>query len=87
MLRYLIIMMENYSSTTTETDLVVKEQIDNTTFRLQISSSVASGTLTVVNEEGCRVSEGINLEIGNPILLTAHLTHKYQVTRPRPKCP
>ena len=27
----------------TDTDLVVKEQIDNTTFRLQISSSVASG--------------------------------------------
>ena len=50
----------------TETDLVVKEQIDNTTFRLQISSSVASGTLTVVNAEGCRVSEGINLEIGQP---------------------
>ena len=50
----------------TDADLVVKQQIDNTTFRLQISSSVASGTLTVVNEEGCRVSKGINLEIGQP---------------------
>ena len=50
----------------TDADLVVKEQIDNTTFRLQITSSVASGTLTVVNQEGCRVSKGINLEIGQP---------------------
>ena len=50
----------------TDADLVVKQQIDNTTYRLQITSSVESGSLTVVNQEGCRVSKGINLEIGQP---------------------
>ena len=41
-------------------------QIDDKTYKLGITSSVASGTLTVVNSVGCRVSASINLEIGQP---------------------
>ena len=50
----------------TEANLVSAEQIDNDSYRIQISSSVAVGDLTVVNQEGCRITETINLQIGTP---------------------
>ena len=42
------------------------DRIDNTLYRLYIDKSVEKGTLTVYNEEGCRLEEEINLEIGEP---------------------
>ena len=42
------------------------DRIDNTLYRLYIDQSVEKGTLTVYNEEGCRLEEEINLEIGEP---------------------
>ncbi len=50
----------------TEANLVTAEQIDNDSYRIQISSSEAVGDLTVVNQEGCRITETINLQIGTP---------------------
>ena len=41
-------------------------KIDDKTYKLGIVSSVASGTLTVVNSVGCRISASVMLEIGQP---------------------
>ena len=49
-----------------ETDLVPAEQLDGQSYRVQISQSVADGVLTVTNDEGCRLSVNVGLEIGEP---------------------
>ena len=50
----------------TDTELVPAEQLDGQSYRVQISQSVADGVLTVTNEEGCRLSVDVGLEIGEP---------------------
>ena len=50
----------------TDTDLVQAEPLDGQTYRLQIASSVQNGQLTVVNQEGCRLTVDVGLEIGEP---------------------
>ena len=49
-----------------ESDLVSHEKIDNTSYKIQITSSVALGDLTVVNAEGCKISKEVKLDIGTP---------------------
>ena len=50
----------------TEADLVQAEQLDGQSYKLQISSSVENGKLTVTNQEGCRLTVDVSLEIGEP---------------------
>jgi len=40
--------------------------LDGQSYRLQIASSVQNGQLTVVNQEGCRLTVDVGLEIGEP---------------------
>jgi hypothetical protein len=49
-----------------DTDLVPAEQLDGQSYRVQISQSEADGVLTVTNDEGCRLSVDVGLEIGEP---------------------
>jgi hypothetical protein len=50
----------------TDADLLQAEQLDGQSYRLQISSSVEDGKLTVTNQEGCRLTVDISLKIGEP---------------------
>ena len=50
----------------TDADLVQSEKIDGQSYRLQIPNSTSDGTLTVVNQEGCRLTVNVSLEIGEP---------------------
>ena len=64
-------VFDNYEGTLnfyypTQNTLVPHEKIDNTSYKIQISSSVAVGDLTVENEEGCKISKEIRLDIGTP---------------------
>ena len=49
-----------------ENNPVPYQQLDNTTFKVEISESFEIADLIIKNEEGCRVSAEIDLQIGKP---------------------
>ena len=58
--------LEFYYPDTAASSLLPHRKIDGKLYELPISATAATGSLTVVNEEGCQVAATVNLEIGVP---------------------
>ena len=58
--------LEFYYPDKAPTSLLPHKQLDGKLYELPIAATSATGSLTVVNEEGCQISVIVNLEIGVP---------------------
>ena len=58
--------LEFYYPDRAASSLLPHKKLDGKLYELPISATAATGSLTVVNEEGCQIAATVNLEIGVP---------------------